>query len=139
MVVDLTPYGYKKLDELSVVSSTGVAELDGKEKYTRMVSDSSEEEIVYSHDVLADIMLNGDKETSYKIVTEVDSKYAKGMMTEFYLQQRRSKRRMLLLARKTITRSSQKITKAIMENKVDMRIIKHEVEDFIKFKTDKRG
>lgn len=91
-----------------------------------------DEGIIYSHDVLAEIILNGDKVMSHKIITEVDDKMGKSIISELYLKERKSKRRSLLLSRKTIVRAGQKIAKAIVENIVDMSVKKEEIEQFLK-------
>lgn len=145
IISDLTPYGYRELEPTSIEAyAIGVDELDNKKKYARTsmmstpvpmsMNDTASDngEIIYSHDVLAGIVLNGDKPTSARIVAEVDDKIGKSIMSEFYLKERKLKRRALLLSRKTIVRASKKIAKAIVENIVDMSVKKDDVGNFIK-------
>ena len=135
VVHDLTPYGYEELDTSNMETySTGVYELDHKKKYvdTRRVSsrgaycvsNGEEIEVVYSHDIMADIILNNNTEESSRLTTEVNSRIKKDVIREISNYTSVYERRISLLKRKTITRAHKKIIRIIAENKVDMTIKK---------------
>lgn len=134
VVHDLTPYGYDELDTSTMETySTGIHELDNKKKYinTKHVpqvddagckTSSNELGIVYSHDIMADIILNSNTEESSRLTTEVNNKIKKDVIREISNYAGVTERRISLLKRKTITRAYKKIVRIITENKVDMTI-----------------
>lgn len=136
IVSDLTPYGYEELDTSAMdVYPTGMYELDSKKKYVSTMSVSpfsmccDEVEVVYSHDIMADIILNSNTYESSKLTTEVNERLKSDLMREIAGREIAGDRRAALLKRKTITRAYKKIIRIIAENKVDMSIKEDEVVD----------
>lgn len=148
IIYDLTPYGYKPIGNVNSGSNN---EQHNKHTYVRIENYSNADidkyicndlQVVYSHEVVADIMLNRHDKISRDVTREVEKVMPGNVLRDIATSEKYYNRRMEILKRKTISRNSKKIIKIIMENNFDMRIqedetfdmsIKHdEIEEYIK-------
>ena len=145
IIYDLESYGYKPLVGYDV-ELTGISELDNKAKYVSINSDiatgvveGNEPEsydgvdVFYSHDIIADIMLNSHTSEAAILSEKVQNTIPKAMLSRIY-NPRSYNKRLRMLRRKNTTRAYRKIVKIVISEPVDMSLVKDDAEEFINFK-----
>lgn len=90
-----------------------------------------DDEVIYSHDVVADIMLNGRDETAQRLKKEVFKVMPDDIIRNMAMSEKYYSRRVEILRRKTIAKSSRKIIKIVLENSFDMSVKHDDIEKYI--------